>query len=209
MKRVLCFGDSNTYGYSPFDGTRFPKEVRWSGILADRFSKDDIQVIEEGLVGRTTVFEDSVRVGRKGTDFLLPLIESHYPIDTLVLMLGTNDCKTIYKASPYIIGRGIEILIQQVKDFNSNIKILLVSPIFLGDRVWEDGFDPEFNEEAVEKSHKLKDVYKDIANKYGCSFLAASDYANPSETDQEHMNEEGHRALSNAIYEKLINEKWG
>ena len=120
-------------------------------------------------------------------------------------MLGTNDCKTIYKASPYIIGRGIEILIQQVKDFNSNIKILLVSPIFLGDRVWEDGFDPEFNEEAVEKSHKLKDVYKDIANKYGCSFLAASDYANPSETDQEHMNEEGHRALSNAIYEKLIN----
>ena len=67
MKRVLCFGDSNTYGYSPFDGTRFPKEVRWSGILADRFSKDDVQVIEEGLVGRTTVFEDSVRVGRKGT----------------------------------------------------------------------------------------------------------------------------------------------
>lgn len=207
MDKVLCFGDSNTYGYIPGGNARYPENIRWTGILGKKFESENIKVIEEGLVGRTSVFEDSVRPGRKGSDFLIPLVESHFPIDTLVLMLGTNDMKTIYKASPYVIGLGIEILIQQIKDFNSNIKILLVSPIELGDKVWQEGYDPEFDQESVEKSKKLKEVYKGIADKYNCSFLAASDYAKPSEIDQEHLNEEGHKALSTAIYEKLIKER--
>ena len=66
------------------------------------------------------MFEDSVRYGRKGSDFLLPALESHSPIDTVVLMLGTNDCKSIYKASATVIGKGIEILLRQIRSFDKS-----------------------------------------------------------------------------------------
>ena len=104
MKNILCFGDSNTYGYNPADGSRFPEDVRWTGLLQEKAKGGGYRIIEEGLVGRTTIFEDSVRMGRKGSDFLLPLLETHYPVDAVVLMLGTNDCKTVYNASSHVIG---------------------------------------------------------------------------------------------------------
>ena len=187
MKNILAFGDSNTYGYRPEDGSRYAYEERWTGILANKLEAHDYRLIEEGLVGRTTVFEDSVRPGRKGSDFLVPLIDSHGPVDTLVLMLGTNDCKTLYKASPQVIGMGIEKLIRQAKQFKPDLSIVLVSPIHLGEGVWEDDFDPEFNRESVETSKRLKSVYRKIADTYDCRFLAASDYAEPSEADREHL----------------------
>lgn len=204
MERVLCFGDSNTYGYKPDGSGRYPEDIRWTGLLTDKCKNKNIQIIEEGLVGRTTVFEDSVRQGRKGIDFLLPIIETHSPLNKIVLMLGTNDCKTIYKASSHVIGLGVERLINIIKDYSDDIDILLVSPIALGDHVFEEGFDQEFNEEAIGKSKELKEVYRQIANRYGCSFLAASDYAKPSEIDQEHLDKEGHRALADAIYDKFF-----
>lgn len=205
MKTILCFGDSNTYGYKP-DGTgRFAGNVRWTGILKEKLT-GSAEVIEEGLVGRTTVFEDSLRPGRKGIELLYPLLESHSPVDQLVLMLGTNDCKTHYKASAKVIGLGIERVIKEARRFNEKLEILLLSPIHLGDRVWEDGFDPEFSKESVEVSRELAGVYRKIAEKYHCRFLAASDVAKPSEADQEHLDETGHKALAEAI-ERIISEE--
>ncbi|MDO4519935.1 MAG: GDSL-type esterase/lipase family protein [Eubacteriales bacterium] len=203
MKTVLCFGDSNTYGYRPDNGERYPSDIRWTGILKNELREKNIDVIEEGLVGRTTVFEDNIRVGRKGSDFLIPIIESHAPVDTLVLMLGTNDCKVRYKASAQVIGLGIENLLSQVKNYDKRIEILLMSPIYLGEHVWEEKFDPEFDEESIQTSKKLADVYKKIADKYGCRFLAASEVAAPSEADQEHMDSFGHRALADAVRKQI------
>lgn len=203
MKTVLCFGDSNTYGYNPRDGKRFPPKIRWTGVLQNLVNKDQVEIIEEGLVGRTSVFEDSVRPGRKGIDYLVPLVESHNPVDKLVLMLGTNDCKTIYNTSEKVIGMGIEQLIKRVRAYNPALDILLISPIHLGELVWKEEFDPEFNQRSVEVSKGLKSVYQKIAEKYHCDFLAASDVAKPSEEDQEHLDEEGHRALANAIYQYI------
>ena len=203
MKNILCFGDSNTYGYNPVTKGRFPDNIRWSGRLKCKVEKYNYSVIEEGLVGRTTVFEDSVRTGRKGSDFLIPLLESPFPVDTVILMLGTNDCKSIYNTTPHIIGKGIELLIKQIKDYNKDINILLISPIHLGEQVWKEEFDPEFSPESVEVSRKLTDVYKKIADEFGVEFLAASSVADSSEADQEHMNPEGHAALAGAIEEKI------
>ena len=118
-------------------------------------------------------------------------------------MLGTNDCKTAYHASPEEIGKGIEELLNQIKSYSPASKILLVSPILLGERVWENEFDPEFNKKSVEVSKGLKRVYSSLAKKYGADFLAASDYAAPSEVDQEHLTIEGHRSLADALTRKL------
>ncbi len=204
MKSVLCFGDSNTYGLKPDGSGRFEKTERWTGILSEMLRPLDYEVIEEGLVGRTTVFEDSTRLGRNGSKLLPILLESHGPVDTVVLMLGTNDCKTVYNASPTLIGRGTEILLKQIRANNPKAQILLLSPIYLGEQVWKQEYDPEFDERSVLTSKELKAVFKKLAEEFDCLFLAASDVAKPSETDQEHMDEESHRFLAKAVYEKLI-----
>ncbi|SDI12526.1 Lysophospholipase L1 [Pseudobutyrivibrio sp. 49] len=204
MKSVLCFGDSNTYGLKPDGSGRYEKNERWTGILSQMLDYNEYEVIEEGLVGRTTVFEDSTRIGRNGSKLLPVLLESHGPVDTVVLMLGTNDCKTVYNASPALIARGTEILLKQIKANNRNAKILLLSPIFLGEQVWKQEYDPEFDEKSVVTSKELKAVFAKLAEEFDCMFLAASDVAKPSETDQEHMDVESHRFLAEAVYKKLI-----
>ena len=167
MKEILCFGDSNTYGLIPGTTSRFDRDTRWTGILESELFSKGYKIVEEGLCGRTTIFEDELRDNRRGVDMLPALLESHNPIDYVILMLGTNDCKTYYNASAGLIGKGIEKLIAQIKSYNSELGILLMSPIVLGDEVWKPEYDPEFNKTSVKTSHKLKDVYKKIAKKYG------------------------------------------
>lgn len=203
MKEILCFGDSNTYGLIPKEGGRYDRNTRWTGILEKHLYEKEYRIIEEGLCGRTTIFEDELREGRRGADLLPTLLESHAPLDRIILMLGTNDCKTYYNASPELIGLGIEKLLQQIKSADEKIKVLLISPIALGEEVWKPEYDPEFNENSVRVSKKLKAVYRKLAEKYGCDFLAASDVAEPSSVDMEHLNQEGHRKLAEAVLEVL------
>lgn len=205
MKRILCFGDSNTYGYIPGGKGRYGEDTRWTGILQKKLASEAI-IVEEGLVGRTTVFQDELRVGRRGIEMLPVLLESHAPLDLVVVMLGTNDCKTVYGASPEVIGKGIEKIIGQIKSILPKTEILLISPIWLGEDVWKPEYDPEFNKESVQVSGKLKSVYEKIAERKECSFLAASDISAPSHIDQEHLDERGHKELANAIY-KIVREK--
>lgn len=136
MKQILCFGDSNTYGLIP--GTtnqRYGWGTRWTSILDDKVRTKGYRVIEEGLCGRTTVFDNPFRTERRGTEMLPAILESHRPVDTIVLMLGTNDCKSVYSATPEVIGQGIEQLLDQINTVNPDAKILLVSPIYLGERI--------------------------------------------------------------------------
>ena len=206
MKQILCFGDSNTYGLIPATKDRYDWNTRWTGILSKKIEKNGYRVVEEGLCGRTTIFEDATRKGRKGANLLPIILETHKPIDTVVLMLGTNDCKTAYGATAEKIGSGIELLIKQIKDSDPDINIILVSPIELGEGVWEEGFDTEFNENSVVVSKQLPEVYRKIAERYDTDFVAASDYARPSSEDREHLNEFGHRKLAEAIYNQFYSK---
>ena len=203
MTDVLCFGDSNTWGYNPKDGSRFPWGVRWTSVLQEQLKDQGVRVIEEGLCGRTTIFEDPLRQGRKGVELFPALLETHRQPEQIILMLGTNDCKTVFSASAEVIGKGIMCLLDQAKQFAPDSKILLISPIFLGERVWEEEFDQEFSPESVEVSKKLGDVYEKIAKQYGVDFFRAADYVKCSEDDQEHMDAEGHRVFAGVVAEHI------
>lgn len=202
MRQILCFGDSNTYGLIPGTDKRYGWQDRWTGILQEQIKGKGYRIIEEGLCGRTTVFEDSLRSGRRANTLLPILLETHKPIDTVILMLGTNDCKTVYDAGAGVIGLGIKELLKQIKTSDAEIKILLVSPILLGNDIW-NGFDPEFTEASVSVSEKLKEVYRKIAEDEKIYFMAASDYASASAIDREHLDKEGHKALAQAILSRL------
>jgi len=203
MRNLLAFGDSNTWGLVPGRNlnNRYPKNKRWTGILESRLN--NVKIEEEGLCGRTTVFDDRTRPGRNGAKELPGLLENHDPFDGAILMLGTNDCKTYYNASAEDIGAGVDKCLAEMEKYIKPENILLVSPIYLGEEVWSPEKDPEFDRASIKTSKALKRVYSDIAKRRGIKFIAASDYAAPSEVDDEHLSEEGHERLAEAIYSVL------
>ena len=201
MKNILAFGDSNTWGLVPGTKDRFPWGVRWTSLVQESLS--DARVIEEGLCGRTTVFEDELRPLRKAVDALPMVLESTYPIDAAIVMLGTNDCKSLFNANAYTIAKGLEQVLDEISSYVTADKILVVSPIHLGEEVWREDKDPEFDSRSIETSKNLQKFYRQVAKNRGYNFLAASDYVGPSNVDEEHMDEEGHKRLAEAIVEKI------
>lgn len=203
MKRILCFGDSNTYGLKPEGSGRYDEQIRWTARVASRLG-ENYQIIEEGLCGRTTIFQDELRPNRRGVDMVGALVESHNPIDVLVVMLGTNDCKARYKATAGIIARGMEQVVEQAlaKSVNDT-KVLIISPILLGQGVGEKGYDVEFDKRSELESAALAEEYEKLAKRRGFYYLDASKFAEPSTIDREHLDETGHEKLAEAIYKKL------
>ena len=92
MKQIVCFGDSNTYGYIPENGERYPWGVRWTSLLNEKLGYSKYHIEEEGLCGRTTIFEDPLRDNRNGSRMLPALLETHQHADLIIVMLGTFDC---------------------------------------------------------------------------------------------------------------------
>ena len=81
MKVILCYGDSNTWGYDPVSQERLPRQVRWTGVLAQELGAG-YYAIEEGLSGRMTVWQDPVEgLHKNGRTYLTPCLVSHQPID--------------------------------------------------------------------------------------------------------------------------------
>ena len=92
MKHILCYGDSNTWGFQPGFGGRYPRPHRWTGV-AEGLLGDGYVFLENGLNGRTTDFDDPDLPYRNGCKGFAYAMVSQKPIDLLVLMLGTNDLK--------------------------------------------------------------------------------------------------------------------
>jgi lysophospholipase L1-like esterase len=203
MKNILCFGDSNTYGLKP-DGTgRFDYTVRYPGRL-QMILGADYHIIEEGCPGRTTVFEDRNRPYKKGLDYISPCLQSHNPLDYVVVMLGTNDCKSVFRATEKEIASGLSAIVARIKneaklsaECGTPLQIVIVSPIHLGDDI--ESHDPEFDKTSVSVSKGLADEYRLLAQKTGCAFLDAAAVAKASPIDQEHLDEIGHDRLAKAI----------
>lgn len=204
MKQLLCFGDSNTWGLIPKTNERYSWGERWTSILQEKLYDKDVRVLEEGLCGRTTVFDDAYRKNRNGLKSLPEILETSYPIDAAVIMLGTNDCKAYYKSNSYNIAKGLGLCIDELLKYISPEKVLIVSPIFLGDTVWKEEFDPEFDSHSVDIAKGLFHEYKKVAQTKGTNIISASDFARPSDVDQEHLTKEGHQLLAHAIYNAIL-----
>lgn len=205
MKHILCFGDSNTYGADPDCGGRHPYETRWTGKL-QAILGDEYRIIEEGLGGRTAVWPDPLSPNRCGIESLPMLLDSHAPLDMVVIMLGTNDLKARFGAMATDIAAGVGRLVQMVQQHavinnQSDMKILLVAPILLGENL--DLLAPYgFDEISVQKSKALACLYKVEAERLGCAFFDASQVAKPG-SDQLHMVAEEHANLANAFAQEV------
>jgi lysophospholipase L1-like esterase len=199
MKRVLCYGDSNTWGYDPQSRERFPAETRWTGVLADRLGADYL-VIEEGLNGRTTQFDDPLEEGRNGLTYLRPCVESHCPLDAVIVMLGTNDLKQRFNLSASDIAESAAGLADHARRYarsedGSPPRVLLVAPPAI---VALTEFDQMFAG-AQEKSRQFSHYYRLAAGWYDLPFFDAGAVIISSEKDGIHFDADEHRKLGEAL----------
>jgi lysophospholipase L1-like esterase len=198
MKTILCFGDSNTWGFRP-DGTgRFEWEARWPGILQRELS-GYARIIEEGLSARTTVFDDPVEgvsVCRNGSRHLPILLETHRPIDLVIIFLGVNDLKRRFEAAPFDIAQGAAELVGIVHRSIAGIEgkaprtLLICPPPVKVLNALADLF-----EGAIAKSTSLAGHYAWQAGRLGCDFLDAGQVVSLSPVDGIHLDGEGHGLL--------------
>lgn len=200
MKTVLCFGDSITWGYNPKDGTRYSFEQRWPGIL-ELESEGEIRVVEEALPGRTINTDSPYLPSRNGAKALEMVLETHSPIDIVIIMLGTNDLWLGFDYSASQITTDCLSLVWTVQkgqcgpDYGAP-EILLISPPSLGKL---SPFMQLFFKGRVKASKELSALYKTGAKAAGVKFLDASRHVKASSSDGVHIDEGEHRKLARAV----------
>jgi lysophospholipase L1-like esterase len=220
MKTLLCYGDSNTHGSLPMPGpmirpaaanpsqrTRLGPNERWPGIVRQRLGSDWL-VIEEGLGGRTTVLDDPIDgVHKNGMRGLPIALETHRPIDLVVLMLGTNDLKTRFAMTAIDIARANAALVERIlgsvangPDGKRGPNVLLVAP----PHVLEVGEQAEVRAGGTAKSQRFGTLFGDVARIYGIPFLDAASIIEPSPIDGVHFEVPEHLKLGNAIADKIL-----
>lgn len=204
LKNIMCFGDSNTHGFIAGSGGRYDRDNRWTGLLQKRLGLE-YYVIEEGLNGRTTAYDDPDIKFVNGSRYLEVCIATHRPLDLVIIMLGTNDTKEKFCATPKDIAGGLEKLVKILRNPDIyNKEILIISPIHISNKILYSEYCEGFGGlRGVEKSKKLAAEFKKIADEHKCHFMDASGYAVADEKDAIHLDAKGHASLAEAIYHKI------
>ena len=206
--RILCFGDSNTWGYiSGSDHQRYGIGERWTSILSELLG-NEYEVIEEGLSGRTLTSNDMRpgKEGKNGYEYLLPCLDTHDPVDLVVLMLGTNELRAVYNKSVKEIGEIFEkyfveaILNRKSECKESSSKLLIITPPIVNEDVGHWGDNNKYIG-ASKKSRELNNIYKTIAEKYKCYFLSNEELE--TGIDGIHLTKESHNKLANMLSNEI------
>jgi lysophospholipase L1-like esterase len=189
MKTVLCFGDSNTWGYVPGrDAERFPRESRWPVLLAAALG-GEWEVIAEGLNGRTASMDSPTADGRNGLTYLVPCLQSHMPVDLLVIYLGTNDVSDRFRLPDADAAFAVARLVRAARASEAGPDggapdVLVVAP-------------PPF------EGHELGPHYAEMCTRLSCSFLDLDGVTRYSDFDPFHLDADGQAAVAIAVEESL------
>ena len=179
--------------------------MRLQALLGDGYT-----VVEEGFNGRTCVYDDPIEGGYKsGLQYLPPCSMTHTPLDLIILMLGTNDCKKRFQMTPFTIGGGVTALIKAARDYALDKngvppKILVLAPAPILSNVMETRHAEIFGADAPGVSRGLAAELARVAKLMRCEFLDAGLYAEASPVDAVHLTKEGHLALAEAVRDKVL-----
>ena len=208
-KRILCYGDSNTWGRVPsrMGMERYSVDKRWPGILQE-FLGEAYEIIEEGLWWRTTMFDD-LRPEFPERNWLktLPIIlETHLPLDLVIIMLGTTDTKEMMNISSEKTTEGIYNIIKEIKNYKiltwSKIpKILIVVPPIVKE---EAEFASKLFKGASQKWNELIEAYKKLAESEKVFYLDSTKEIKVDKEEGVHIDSENHKKLAKIIYDIII-----
>lgn len=209
MKRILCFGDSLTWGYIPGSGERYDEKKRWTKLLAKKLGSK-YEIIENGISGRVTAFDpgrNPYQCGRTGLGFAL--CESA-PLDMVIMMLGTNDLEFY---SPETIGVGIDELVRHIQNaneiyrvpspiFKKQPKILIIVPPFINEKIDEiNPFNSIYGKAKTMK--RFPEIYKNVCINRKVYYMDSNEYIKTSMKDCIHIDDKNSAILADVIYKKI------
>ena len=201
MKKVLCFGDSNTFGFIPESGKRYDKNTRWSGILA-QLAAGRFEIIEAGCNNRTAFTDNPAGFEQTGYKVLPTLLTKD--IDCVILAIGVNDLQIFYNPTLEEIKNGMRRLVDIVREHCPNAEIILVSPARLTDNIFNGYFRAMFDKMSIEKSLHLSEIYESIAKEKNCRFADWDKIVTVSPKDGLHLEPEAHKKIAEAMFECLL-----
>lgn len=195
MIKVLCFGDSNTWGAIPKAMRRYDASQRWPTILADRLS-EHCEIIEEGLAGRTVACDDPAEQARNAHAYLGPCLSKHRP-DVVLVLLGTNDLKQRFALSTRDIADAVSRLLERILNVEqaTSPKVLLIAP----PPIHEVGAFKRMFAGGAEKSQGFAADYQRIAQTLGCAFFDAGSVISSCEKEGIHWQADQHQLLAEAL----------
>ncbi len=204
-KNILCFGDSNTWGANPADGSRHDRNTRWPCMLQQELG-DGFHVVEEGLCGRTTVWDDPVEGDKNGLKQIVPVLKSHEPLDLVIIFLGTNDLKVRFSVPACDVAESAWQLVKAARacEYPRTGKapeVLVVCPppfAPLEPTPFKDMFAG-----GEEKSHQLAAAFEEVAARRGFKLFQAGDVVQSSVVDGIHLEASEHGKLGRALAEAV------
>ena len=184
---LLCYGDSNTYGYDPngMFGERYPKDVRWTGLI----EKEGFDVINEGICGR------QIPVSPARIDALVGRLSGSPAPDIFMIMLGGNDILHDEDVASESFAERMDHFITELERISwfDPAHTLLCAPALLKPGSWVSG------PEMIEKSGMMGKLYARVAEKHGTVFADPSVWDIGKVFDGVHYTVEGHRSFADNL----------
>lgn len=215
MKNILCYGDSNTWGCIAGSmnrdlmlAKRFDRDVRWTGVLQKTLG-NDFYIIEARLNGRNTSFDETrfIRPSRNGLKTLPLILEMNYPLDLVILMLGTNDTKIDVHATAEQTTEALQKMICYIKESHlgqnfASPKVMLIAPAAIH-RVDSADFNQFYDDSSITKTQALAEHYRKLADQENCPFLDAGKIVKISDDDGIHIDQDSQAEFAKAIAQKI------
>ena len=203
MKKILCYGDSNTFGFIPENCKRYDKDSRWSGILSE-ILKENYQVIEEGMNNRTGFFKNPEGFKQSGGEYLSVFLQNHRNLDICIISLGTNDAQFFYNLDENSTKNGLQNLIDSVREVNIKTNIIIVPPVKITENILHSGFSMMFNRESIDKINKVFPIFEQIAKENNCLYFDFNQITSPAQKDGLHYTKESHTIIANKLAEFIL-----
>ncbi len=203
MKKVICFGDSNTFGFNPKDGSRYCPQVRWTSVLGSILG-EGYEIKEEGCNNRTGFVPNPDGIIQSGQTCLRSCLNKHNNFDIFVLALGTNDLQCLFSIDENVVLNGLKSLTAQVRQVSPDSKIIIIHPVILSEDVLNGYFSFQFNKESISLSMWIQDLFRQFGKNESCVLLDINQHVSPSSIDGLHYSEDSHKIIAKLVANAIL-----
>ena len=196
MRKILCFGDSNTYGFNPKDGSRYDINTRWSGRL-----KNICEVTEAGCNNRTAFSDNPAGDNFTGYKILPQYLKQHF--DYIFVQIGINDLQKSYNVNLNDFENGMTKFFNVIKLYSTSSKVIILAPCVIKENILNSYFKLFFDENSIEKSKLILPVYKKIAKQNNYTLVDLNEITDTSNIDGLHYEPEQHKIIYNTVIQLI------
>jgi len=196
MKKIICYGDSNTFGFNPQDGSRYGEEDCWPSALQKKLGTE-YEVINEGMFDRTGFVDNPNGFLFSGPKYFPHLIKATDKLDYLILWIGTNDLMFQYDITLATIEKGLKDLITLAQSKIRNI--IIIPPVILSENILKGYFKCKFDETSIVKSKEAGRIYQKLAKIYNCKYFDVNEVVKPSHFDGLHYDKNSHKIIADKL----------